>query len=302
LWKYLSENGGITFTRWDENFANPEDVTSRLIAGLEPPASYERFNAVFGLGSIPNEYLTASIASLNLTDAFQWHSNDDEEWVPIVDTLTDIEEILEYVPHRFGLMDCSNWKPHNLERTITNMLTNTVTLFDEEEGVDKEKTVVLAMSETDGGYVTSLTVDKVQKAFFYAGMSHRAQLVMGYYNFDFSTGPDNVAEQHIAPSKPLTHFGNMLYLVSNNGNIMHSSNCQNPSVIYRIQQPMQGDTMAILQKPLKSERDEIIADGSALREFKLTLTDRWLNPVKIRCPLVVTIKMKPIKQDIPTYG
>jgi hypothetical protein len=83
---------------------------------------------------------------------------------------------------------------------------------------------------------------------------------------------------------------------------MYSSNCQNPSVIYRIQQPMQGDRMAILQKPLKSERDEIIADGSALREFKLTLTDRWLEPVKIKCPLVVTIKMKPIKQDIPTYG
>jgi hypothetical protein len=60
--------------------------------------------------------------------------------------------------------------------------------------------------------------------------------------------------------------------------------------------------MPIVQKPLKEERDEIIADGSSLRQFKITLTDRWLQPVKIKAPLVVTIKMQPIHEDVPTYG
>jgi hypothetical protein len=147
-----------------------------------------------------------------------------------------------------------------------------------------------------------LKVDTKTVPFRFNDMSHRARLVTGYYHYDFNNPENAEAEmQQTAPSAPLAHFGNMLYLVSNNENVIHSSNCQNPSVIYRIQQTFIPNQL-ILQKPLKEERDEVIADGSSLRQLKLTLTDRWLQPVKIKCPLVVTIKMQPIKEDVPTYG
>jgi hypothetical protein len=300
LWKYLFENSKITFTLWDGK-GGTEDATSRVTLDNAQIAS----STCFDLAGIPQGYyLTASIPSLNITNTLQWWVNEKLEWEALKNTLADVDEITEYIDYRFMLDDYSDWKSRTVTLVLNKMLKGTVNVPSEEDGETLEaRTLALVISEDESKtcFKTVLNVDNVAKEFYFTGMSHRASLVMGYYDYDFDSDDNIRQEVQKSPSKPLVHFGNMLYLVSNNGNVIHSSNCQNPSVIYRIQQVLMANA-PILQKPLKSEREEIIADASALREFKITLTDRWLHPVKIKAPLIVTIKMQPIKEDIPTYG
>jgi hypothetical protein len=197
----------------------------------------------------------------------------------------------------------SDWKDRVVSTKLEKILKGTENLLVEEALEETNVIVTAEKDEEQTGLTFSLKVGTINnKSFGFADMSHRAQLVMGYYDYDFKAHyNDKVVEHPVSPSAPLAHFGNLLYLVSNSGNVIHSSNCQNPSVIYRIQQPFMPNA-PILQKPLKEERDEVIADATSLRQISLTLTDRWLNPVKIKCPLIVTIKMQPIKEDVPTYG
>jgi hypothetical protein len=229
------------------------------------------------------------------SDALTWKYDEVEKVLkPINNIITEIEEIYSFANYTLMFSDYSDWKRQTMSNAFKVAATSTV----------GEHTISLVpkIDETKTVLEFSFTVNNSPVPFAFRNMSHRARLVTGFYDFDFSH-PNN-EELKLAqpsPSAPLPHFGNLLYLVSNNGNVIHSTNCQNPSVIYRIQTPLSAN-MPILIKPLKEERDEVIADGTSLRNLKLTLTDRWLEPVKIKCPLVVTIKMQPIKEDVPTYG
>jgi hypothetical protein len=303
LWEYLSNNDKLVFYKRDKNYQNPVETQATFNAGITLS-----LYAVFDTTGFDEEgiYLTMSIPSLSMTEAFQWRVTKvgkDMHLVAINNSLSNVKPITKYIDHRFMLPDNSEWKERTLKANLTKILQATIEVEDEDSGelVGKQVEIKITDNESHTGLVYTLNVDSRAENFFFSGMSHRAQLVMGYYNFDFNN-ENNVSDStQTSPSMPLVHFGNMLYLVSNNGNVIHSSNCQNPSVIYRIQQTFMPNA-PILQKPLKSERDEVIADASALREFRITLTDRWLVPVKIKTPLVVTIKMKPIREDVPTYG
>jgi hypothetical protein len=270
----------------------------------------DRNTTVFTIGTIALDAF--SIRGIyeqpELTMIFLWQKNlKSLAWESKANYLLQLNEEAVWVDHRFEFSDLSNWRAKTLVLNLKKILQGSKDLMVEDENGDEVPTataVILTLKEDSSGTALefSLTVGGTGTKFGFADMSHRASLVMGYYDYDFKANWDNPTSlTQISPSKPLAHFGNMLYLVSNNGNVMYSTNCQNPSIIYRIQQVFNQDS-PVLQKPLKSEREEIIADGSALREFKMTLTDRWLHPVKIKAPLVVTIKMRPIREDMPTYG
>jgi hypothetical protein len=147
------------------------------------------------------------------------------------------------------------------------------------------------LKRRDGG-------DDARVPFRFSDMSHRARLITGFYDCDF---PDGYLEKWTSISAPLVGFGDLLYLISNNGNVIHSANAQNPSILFRMHNVFRMNQPLILT-PRKDQRDEVIADGTAMRDVRLRLVDRWLQPVKILNPMVVTIKMRPIKEDIPTYG
>jgi hypothetical protein len=133
------------------------------------------------------------------------------------------------------------------------------------------------------------------------GMSHRAQLITGLY--DVSLPLDCIFSDSTvhAPSVPYIYYGNKLYLTSDQGNVIKSSNVQCPTVIFRINEFLMS-TLPILIKPRKEERDVVIADGTNFHEIRVKLVDRWQQPVILKSPMIVTIKMKPMLLDTPAFG
>jgi hypothetical protein len=135
-----------------------------------------------------------------------------------------------------------------------------------------------------------------ESAFEIVGMSHRAKLITGFYDAQFPIACDPLTMKIKAPSAPYVYHGNKLYLISNQGNAIHSSNIQHPGVLLRINEFLMS-TLPVLIKPREDERDVMIGDGYSLREIELKLVDRWYEPIKIRNPMVVTIKMEPIMEE-----
>jgi hypothetical protein len=121
------------------------------------------------------------------------------------------------------------------------------------------------------------------------------KLITGFYDTTFPVLSDDY-DTIDSPSVPYVYHGNKLYLVSNQGVGIHSSNVQHPSVLFRINEFLMS-TLPVLIKPREDERDVVIGDGGSLREIELKLVDRWYEPIKIRNPMVVTIKMEPIMEE-----
>jgi hypothetical protein len=213
---------------------------------------------------------------------------------------------VDYTPvtrkHHFGDLTEGNVK--NLKTVLANFLKLGAGLNDVVMEIEEEDQMRPILSFTchlpviknaDGTSPPPVTVP-----FHFLDMSHRASLVMGFYDtpLPYPSGP---VPKIISPSAPYACYGNMLYLTSKQGNCIHSANVQHPAVIFRIHEYLKFN-MVLLCKPRKEERDEVIADPGALRQIDLQLVDRWFQPVKILNPMIVTIKMEPIMEEQIWYG
>jgi hypothetical protein len=135
-------------------------------------------------------------------------------------------------------------------------------------------------------------------------MSGNFQIFTGFYDNDPKGPPskDDVFEKEVlGKGYPMPFFGRALYLASAEGNVIHSAFSQHPSVICRINEYIR-DGMPLIVKPLKEQRDEVIADATSLRKIELELVNRWMQPVRLQNPMIVTIKMRPVHEDVVTYG
>jgi hypothetical protein len=130
-------------------------------------------------------------------------------------------------------------------------------------------------------------------------MSHRAKIITGFYDADFSTFERELYVY--SPSAPYVYHGNKLYLTSDQGNVIKSCNIQSPTVILRINEFMMSG-LPLLIKPRAEDRDVIIADGTNFHQISVKLVDRWYQPVILKSPMIVTIKMKPVLLDTPAFG
>jgi hypothetical protein len=138
------------------------------------------------------------------------------------------------------------------------------------------------------------------REFKVVGLSHRASLVTGFYDTPLPY-PATYKTFVQTPSAPYVYHGNMMYLISKNGNAIHSANVQHPGVLFRINEFLMS-TLPIIIKPREEDRDVVIGDGSSMREIELKLVDRWFEPIKIINPMIVTIKMEPIMEEQVWYG
>jgi hypothetical protein len=127
-------------------------------------------------------------------------------------------------------------------------------------------------------------------------MTHRIKLLTGFYDKIF----DPYFEQTIhAPSCPLTYFGNHFYIMSKQGKGIQNSLMGSPNVIFRMNGFLKENTPLIVKSVRKWERDEIVCDRDSLTEFDLQLVDRWYVPLKIKRPVLITIKMCPLPEEYP---
>jgi hypothetical protein len=87
--------------------------------------------------------------------------------------------------------------------------------------------------------------------------------------------------------------------MSKQGKGIQNSLMGSPNVIFRMNGFLKENTPLIVKSVRKWERDEIICDRDSLTEFDLQLVDRWYVPLKIKRPVLITIKMCPLPEEYP---
>ena len=128
------------------------------------------------------------------------------------------------------------------------------------------------------------------------GISHRAALLTGLYNAKL---PIRVyyGEKYVIQDLPVIQH-NKFYLVSLQGNPMYSSVGEyeyTPSVIGNI------DTIALDGRPfihnfdLESKPIKIKTYTDSLKYLEMTLVDFMYQPVELKNPLFITVKIQPAK-------
>ena len=130
--------------------------------------------------------------------------------------------------------------------------------------------------------------------------SHRAKLICGLFNCkEFEVDAN---EEKNVPDLPILDFANKLYLVSLQGVATHSSignQEYTPSIIANI------DTMIMDQEALIVNYDltkpiKVKVNTDSLKLLEMRLVDFMFQPVILKSPLFITLKIKPA-QDADIY-
>lgn len=122
--------------------------------------------------------------------------------------------------------------------------------------------------------------------------SHRVQLLLGIYNMKLPivSDGDNCI---ICASTPILTYGNLLYLKSNQGNsfgMMLDDRSYHTPCIYRINQFLKSGIPLISDK----KGDKIIVNAEAAKTITMQLVDFMYEPVILKSPMFVTVKIKMI--------
>ena len=128
----------------------------------------------------------------------------------------------------------------------------------------------------------------------FIGGTHRAKLIMGLYDTQFGYA-FNQGIETTAPDLPILDFANKFYLVSLQGQAVHSSigdHEYTPSVIANI------DSMLIDGEPLIVNYDtakpiKIKCNTDSLKYLEMRLVDFMFQPIMLKSPLFITLKIKP---------
>ncbi len=123
--------------------------------------------------------------------------------------------------------------------------------------------------------------------------SHKAKLITGLFNCKEFIIEAN--EETFVPDLPILDYANKFYLVSLQGQIVYSTineNEYNPSVLANI------DTMIIDNEPIIVNYEnmkpiKIKANTDSLKFLELQLVDFLFQPITLKSPLFVSLKIKP---------
>ena len=156
-----------------------------------------------------------------------------------------------------------------------------------------EKTETVEIEKNEHGNL-KFTLDK---DFQIIDASHRVKLLLGLYH---TTLPVSSTDKvYACPSPPITNYANKLYLVSLQGQAIHSTKEgmeYTPSVSCSI------DTFIKPGLPLIKDFDlnpiKTVIQASDLSRSSMTLVDFQFEPVVLLSPLFVTLKIKPLKKYV----
>ena len=125
--------------------------------------------------------------------------------------------------------------------------------------------------------------------------SHRVALLLGIYNVKLPIVSDE-SGYIICPSTPMTNYGNLLYLKSHQGNsvgmMINDKNYHTPC-IYRINQYLKSGVPLISDK----KGDKIIVNAEAAKTITMQLVDFMYEPVILKSPMFITVKIKMIPNE-----
>ena len=172
-----------------------------------------------------------------------------------------------------------------------------------ERGDDRENPMIVDINFTHDGRIK---VKPLVDNFRITTMTHRAGLVTGLYNFKLNEVLPNFAyveeEEEDDPDDvpigevPVCDYYNKLYLISKQGQSIKSNigdREYSPSILASIDHVIRGSTPIIanfefLGKPIKN-----IVNIDSFKQIEMELVDFQYQPVPLRKPMFVTIKVKP---------
>mgnify|MGYP001115646324 CR=1 FL=1 len=134
-----------------------------------------------------------------------------------------------------------------------------------------------------------------QKDIVFKGGSHRAKIITGFYNTKDNEFIIKAGVETEVPDLPILDFGNKFYLVSLQGNATYSSIGQQeytPSVIANID-TMFLDNEALIVNYDLSKPVKIKCNTDSLKYIEMRLVDFMYQPVILKSPLFITLKIKP---------
>ena len=124
--------------------------------------------------------------------------------------------------------------------------------------------------------------------------SHRAKLITGFY--DTKKGYQFLKDiESNVPDLPILDFANKLYLISLQGQAVHSSigdQEYTPSIIANIDS-MIVDNEALIVNYDQAKPIKIKCNTDSLKYLEMRLVDFMYQPVLLQSPLFITIKIKP---------
>lgn len=228
---------------------------------------------LYSVKSNPSDY---SIIKMNLD--IPWKSNYVKYYVSSINTKANIlmttdDDYIEFDKLRIQFKEMYNYSFNYLVNYLNTQAKNIITF----KNVNN-RTISLTPT-TDIKFI---------------GGTHRAKLIMGFY--DTKTGyAFNQGIETTTPDLPILDFANKFYLVSLQGQAVHSSigdQEYTPSVIANI------DSMLIDGEPLIVNYDtakpiKIKCNTDSLKYLEMRLVDFMYQPIMLKSPLFITLKIKP---------
>jgi hypothetical protein len=117
--------------------------------------------------------------------------------------------------------------------------------------------------------------------------SHRVKMLLGLYHTEF---PINIEEPWVAPSVPLTNYGNMLFLLSNIPSIVglgDGTKEEYKSIVYKSSDFIYPGIAVNSRTP----GPVVVSKSDALTDLKFELVDFMMEPVILHSPLYITFEV-----------
>ena len=220
-------------------------------------------------------------------------------------------------PNNYGTVSFNPdipWNTHKVEYKVTNLNTFTnflittdddyielktsgdprqYKIFKNKTSYELEEVIKLLNEElpvtctvTDTGVISM----EDTKEFQIIDASHRVKLLLGLYHSKFPIN-SNASKSIIADSTPMLTYGNVLYLKSNQGNALGmiiEGNRYHSPCIYRINNFLKPGLPIISNQ----KGDKVIVNAEAAKTITMQLVDFMYEPIVLKSPMFVTLKIK----------
>lgn len=128
--------------------------------------------------------------------------------------------------------------------------------------------------------------------------SHRVKLLLGLYNMKLPI--ESVDRKITCESTPMLSYANVLYLKSYQGNpvgLLINEHSHTAPCIYRVNQFLKPGLPVISNV----KGDKIVVNAEAAKNITMELVDFMYEPVVLKSPMFVTLKIKIIANDKALY-
>lgn len=184
--------------------------------------------------------------------------------------LSTSDDFIEINSEKYHFTDKMEWDKEELATWLTEQLSS----------------LGITISINDSGCYQFVSADE----FRIDSCSHRVKLLLGLFHCQF---PIPETKEFTAPACPMLNYGNVLYLRTLEGTFVGTRNDVYNLTFpcaYRINQFIKPGVPLLYHK----KGEKVIVNVDAAKQITMTLVDFMYEPVVLKSPMFIAIKIKPI--------